>query len=346
MGGVRLNPRFTGLALLALAIVPAAAAAPDIVEPVLAVLSRDLKFSPGELSDLSRGKIVKRQLDALGPSEIAVVGAARVDVSEDVFVERVRDVVWFKTGPDVLQIGRFSDPPVASDLASLTIDKNDMDLRSCRVGDCEVRLPADAIARIQRDIDWRERDADARAAALFKEVLFDNIRAYMSGTTAGRITEYDDGPQPIRPIDEFAELLKNSPYIGKLVAELPDHLSSFPLKPVAGAQDVVYWSKEKFGFAPFITVTHLTIVPAGPRTYVVTSRDVYSSRYIDASLALTIASGSMGAREAFYLVYANRSRASALRGAMSKMRRMVAERRAKNSLEENLRLTKGRLEKP
>ena len=251
----------------------------------------------------------------------------------------------FKTGPDVLQIGRFSDPPVLEDLASLVIDKNDMDLRDCRVGDCDVRLPADAIVRFQREIDWQTRDAQARAAALFKDVLLANVRAYMSGTSAGRITEYDDNKRPIRPVDDFAALVKNSPYLGALVPGLPEYLLSFPSAPIAGAQDILYWSKEKFGLTPFITVTHLAVAPAMPRTYVIASRNVYSSRYLDASLAVTIASGVVGERDAFYLAYANRSRASALKGRFSLVRRAIVERRAKTSLEENLRTTRERLEK-
>jgi hypothetical protein len=43
-------------------------------------------------------------------------------------------------------------------------------------------------------------------------------------------------------------------------------------------------------------------------------------------------------------VYVNRSRADALKGAFSGLRRSIVERRARASLEENLRLTKIRLE--
>jgi hypothetical protein len=332
---------------IALVFVVAAVAPTDIEPGVLDVLSRDLRFSSAELADLARGRIVRHTLDAPASGEIAVVGAARVNALEEAFVDRVRDVVRFKSGPDMLQIGRFSNPPVLEDLAQLTIDKTDVDLRGCRVGDCDVRLSADVIARFQHEIDWRARDADARAAVLFKKVLLDNVRAYVTGSRSGRITEYDDGRQPIRPVDDFAALLRNSPYIGALLPGLPDHLLSFPSPPaVAGAQDLLYWSKEKFGLTPFITVTHWTIVPASPRTYVITSKDVYSSRYFDASLALTIASGAAGTPRAFYLVYVNRSRASALKGMLSKVRRSIVERRAKNSLEENLKLMKERLEKP
>ena len=35
---------------------------------------------------------------------------------------------------------------------------------------------------------------------------------------------------------------------------------------MAGAEDFLYWSKEKFGIAPFITVTHVVIAcPIGAR---------------------------------------------------------------------------------
>ena len=75
------------------------------------------------------------------------------------------------------------------------------------------------------------------------------------------------------------------------------------------------------------------------------TKDVYSSRYIDASLALAIASDAVGTPDAFYLVYANRSRATALKGGMSWLRRSVAERRARGGLEESLRTIKIHLEK-
>ena len=329
---------------LALAVMTAAEPESDIDPAVRAVLVRDLKFSPSNLTDLSRGKIIKHSIDGLAPGEIAIVGAARVRASADQFVEHVRDIVRFKSGADVLQIGRLSNPPTLEDLAPLSIGKTDLDLRECRVGDCDIRLPADVIGRFQREIDWKTADADQRAAALFKEVLLDNVKAYVSGGP-GRIVQYDDDKRTVRPVDDFTGLMKNSPYIGALVPGLTDHLLSFPFNPVTGAEDFLYWSKEKFGLTPFITITHVTIVPvADSRTYVITSRDVYSSRYFDASLALTIASGATGTPRAFYLVYANRSRANALKGPMSGLRRSIVERRVRNSVEENLKLTRQRLE--
>ena len=76
-----------------------------------------------------------------------------------------------------------------------------------------------------------------------------------------------------------------------------------------------------------------------------TTKDVYSSRYFDASLALAIASDAVGTPNAFYLVYANRSRANALKGGLSWLRRSVAERRARGGLEESLKTIRIQLEK-
>ena len=311
---------------------------------VRAVLQNHFKFSASDFAELDRGRIVKRGLAASAPGEVAVVGAVRINATRERFLDRFRDIVRFKLGADVLQIGRFSNPPAIEDLAALTVDKSDFDGRTCRVGDCGVRLPADALRRFQREIDWKAPDADRRAVALFKQVLFDHVRAYWSGAP-GRITQYDDDKRPVRPVDEFAGILKNSPYIGELVPGLPEHLAGFRSSPLPGAEDFLYWSKERAGLAPFITVTHVTIAHAAPGSDVITTRDVYSSRYFDSSLGLTIAIDDGRAPGAFYLVYANRSRASALKGAFGSLRRSMVERRAKSSLDENLKDVRLRLEK-
>jgi hypothetical protein len=122
------------------------------------------------------------------------------------------------------------------------------------------------------------------------------------------------------------------------------YLRSFPAGSLPGAEDFLYWSKARFGLTPFVTVTHVTIAPPTPTSAVIASKDVYSSRYFDASLTLTIASDSVGSPDAFYLVYINRSRANALKGPLAGLRRMIVERRAIASLDENLRRVKLRLE--
>ena len=147
-----------------------------------------------------------------------------------------------------------------------------------------------------------------------------------------------------RAIDQLEGVLANMPEIAALMPALPEHLRRFPDAPLPDAEDFLYWSKEQFGIAPFITVTHVSIVCRSASTCVMTTRDVYSSRYLDASLALAIATDA-GTPDAFYLVYDNRSRANALKGVLGGLRRSIAERRARGGLEESLKSIKMQLEK-
>ena len=315
------------------------------LDPLLkTVLARDLKFSPGELADLQRGRIAKHTIASGVAGEVAVVGGVRIRASREMFFDRLRDIERFKRGDDVLQIGRFSSPPNPADLDRLSVDRNDFDVTHCKVGDCGIRLPAEIIRRLPTVVDLSAPDAQARGARFFKQIFFDDVSAYWSGNE-GRMAQYDDGNEPIRPIDAFRGLLGQAPAIGDLVPGLPAHLAAFPAAQLDGAEDFVYWSKERFGIAPFITATHVTIVCRSGPTCVATSKDVYSSRYVDASLALTIASDDVTAPQtSFFLLYANYSRANALKGGFNRLRRAIVERRARGGLEESLKHIKTRLE--
>src|ERR671939_1149230 len=101
-------------AVLAAAI--GAAAAGSIADDVRRVLTRDFRFTSAELTDLERGRIVRRGLDARAAGEVGVAGAVRVAASADAFVDSVRRIEEFKRGPDFLQIRRFSNPPQLADL--------------------------------------------------------------------------------------------------------------------------------------------------------------------------------------------------------------------------------------
>jgi hypothetical protein len=333
------------VAALVSAVLAASATVPasDLPATLRSLLSKELKFTPSELAELETGKVVAHRLAATAAGEVGAAGAVRVQGRKQAFVDLYRDIKNFKRGPDVVAIGLFHDPPSVADLEPLPLDARDVNLRSCRVADCDIRLPAATILRSQHDVDWRSPDADARAAALFKDVLVKHVRAYVAGGP-GLITEYDDEKRPVRPVEDFSALLAGSSYIEGLVPGLSKHLTAFASSPLPDAEDILYWSKEKFGNAtPFVTVTHVVIARPVPASFIIASRDVYSSRYIDASLSLTIASDAVSP-DSFYLVYVNRSRADALKGTFSGLRRMIVERRARAALEENLKLTKVRLE--
>jgi hypothetical protein len=333
-------------ALAAVLIAAHAGSAPaPMDERVSSILSGLLRFSPSDFAELDRGGIVKHGLDPKATGEVAVAGAVRVNATKSRFVDAVRDIVRFKRSPDVLEIGVFSTPPTLADLSTLTVTRNDFDARTCRVTDCDVRLPADVIRRFQREIDPRAPDVQQRTEALFKQVLIADVNGYLTGGST-RFLSYDDGHRPIRPEEEFEGVLRDTPSAAALLPALPDHLRNPAANALPGAEDLLYWSKENFGSAPpFITVTHVAIVCPSAPTCVIASRDVYSSRYLDASLALTVATDGRASANTTYVVYVNRSRANALKGMFSGLRRALVERRAKATLEDSLKALKNRLEK-
>src|SRR5262245_22280654 len=334
----------TSLAVAAVAMLSAGGQPASDLQPELdAVLTRELHFSPAEVVALERGKVLKRILPPAAPEEFGVAGAIRVQGSRERLIAAYRDIVTFKKSEAVPEIGRFSDPPSSADLDALTTGRDDFDLRGCRVADCDIRLPASEIQRIAASVDWKLPDADAHASALFKQMVLANVRAYVSDAP-GRITQYDDGATPVMPVAAGEELIRASRYLDTLKPGLSAHIRCFWSNYLEGAEDFLYWTKEKPGLAPFISVTHVTIVPLGPHQSLATSRDVYSSRYIDGSLSMMIASDAVGDPGAFYLVYMNRSRASGLRGPMATLRRAIVEHKAKGSLERSLREIKARIE--
>src|SRR5438067_1125138 len=243
---------------LTVSVMAAGGPSSDLQPELRRLLVGDLRFSSADLGDLERGKVIRRVLDPTSSGELAVAGGVRIHGNKASLLAAYRDIVRFKRNANVLEIGRFGNPPQLSGLEGLTITHDDFDLRECRVGNCDIRLPADCIRRFTNEVDWRRPDAAAHAASLFKQMLLDNVRAY-SGGGPGRITEYDDELEPVRPVEDFHAVLKSSPYIEAALPGLAAHLTTYPVDPMPGAEDFLYWSKEKFGIAPFISVTHVTL---------------------------------------------------------------------------------------
>jgi hypothetical protein len=333
-----------GLTLIA-ALAWAAGSSSDVPPQLRTLMTGELRFSQSDLSNLQNGEAVAHRIRSTAAGEAGAAGIIRIAGRKEILVDLYRDIVQFKRGPNVTSIGLFGHPPSVADLAALELTPDDLGLRDCKIGDCDVRLAAADIQRVQGEIDWRAADADARAITLFKEVFAGYVHAYAAGTT-DRVAQYDSDRPSIRPLDEFAALLAGASYLDKLTPGLTRHLEDYPANRLPGAEDFIYWSAEKFGgLASFVSATHVTVTQPSPSVFVIVSRDVYSSRYFDASLSVTIAADA-AQPGAFYLVYINRSRASALKGAFAGIRRSIVERRAKGSVEENLELTKIKVEKP
>lgn len=318
---------------LSLAAAVVARSAPLPPGDVNRFLSEQLGFNAAQLRPLAAGDAVVRSLDVSDDREVAVSGAVQVGVPPAFFADLLRDVTRFKRSAEILQIGRFSTPPVLEDLTDLTVDAEDREaLARCRLGKCKVQLPTGAILRFQREVRWRTPHETADVDRVMREVVLDMVDGYRRRGDAALVS-YDDGERPTSPAAEFRAMVEQPPAMLARFPELRRHFIDFPAASPA-IDDVLYWSKEKMGPAAVITVTHLAIARIDgrpPLAFVAASKQLYAAHYFDTSLGLSVMLSGSHERE-MYLAYVNRSRVDVLTGMLGGMKRALLRSRMRGTV--------------
>jgi hypothetical protein len=324
------------LALIAVLGLPGAAA----FDPARTLLMAAFDLSPADVGRIDRGQVVSRTLEVTNRREVATLGIVRVEASASTYAERLADIATFKRTDDVVQIGTFGAVPQSADLASLTLDEGDLKrLRECRVGDCDVQLSADAIARVGRDIDWRAGDAPHEASQLVRQLLADYAARYVRGGTAAAM-EYADNRPWLNVGREFESLLAADTITSSYAPRLRRHLLEYPRSSAAKTTDFLYWSKELIRGRPVISITHVATAAAvdeSPVAYAIGSKQIYAMHYYDASLGLTLLIPDRAAASpATYVVYLNRSRIDLFDGLLGGVVRRVVAGRARTLVADQL----------
>lgn len=302
-------------------------------------LRERIKLTNEEIGGLQRGKTISKVLPSEN-HEVAVFGIVLVNAPADFFVERFRDIESYKKSTAVPIVKKFSDPPSIVDLAQLEVDQQDFDaLKNCKVGACDVKLPAQIIERLQKEVNWTSRDAPRQVNWLARSALLEYVKRYIAGGNAA-LSEYNDKEKPLRIAEEFDAILEASPYIYDYQPQFYEYLRAYPEKHLENVENFIYWSKEKFGLKPVISVTHVSIYRPEPGLTLIASKQLYASHYFEASLGLTVARaapqspGTGG--PSFYLLYLNRSRSDALHGGFSGMVRGKVKDRSRKGAQESL----------
>lgn len=303
------------------------------VDPARSFLMTAFQLSAADIDRLDRGDVVSRTLDAKNRREVATLGIVRIKTTPSTYVTRLADIATFKRTDDILQIGTFSNPPRLGDVAALTVDEPDLKrLRECRVENCDLRLSADGIDRVRREIDWRTSDGSRQASRLVLQLLVDYVGRYrQSGTTAAM--EYADRSPRLNVGHEFTSLMDADTITSAYTPRLRRHLLDYPGSSVEKATDFVYWSKELVRGRPVISITHVATVAAvddSPVAYAIGSKQIYAMHYFDASLGLTLLVPDRTARfPATYVVYLNRSRIDLFEGLFGGVARRIVAGRAR-----------------
>jgi hypothetical protein len=199
------------------------------------------------------------------------------------------------------------------------------------------RLTTNVILCLQKEIDWSSPDAEQKVTELGRTALLQYVERYLAGGNE-QLSEYSDKKQPLRVAEQFDAILKASPYIFDYDPEFYEYLSHYPKKHLDDVEDFLYWSKEKFGLKPVISVTHMSIYrKPGLNITLIASKQIYANHYFEASLGLTVAlAAGQDPSPSFYLLYFNRSRSDSLHGGFSGLARGQVKSGARNGAVENL----------
>ena len=323
------------------------------------LLSQRMQFSDDDLRTFDGGSAVIRSLDTPVREELAHVGAVFVDAPSGEFVERFRDIVQFESGPGIPQIARFSSPPRIEDLASLTLPPADVPtLRTCRPGDCELKLSADAMRRFRGDVDWSSSDAASQANQIAHEMIFDLVRAYQTEGNAA-LGHYDDKKKTLTVAEQFRALLDSSEATPVPVPELLAYLDDYPHGRLAGAEDLFYWTVVDFGLRPTIRVNHVTIYPLGGDAsaaaststssvvYAIAIKQLYASHYFHTTLELRfLIDDHRRDRRGTSLISITRSRNDGMTGFKGLFVRPIVRKRSRDAVRNYLNLVKQQVERP
>jgi hypothetical protein len=323
---------------------PAAQAASTLPPRIDSYVTRHVKLTPEERAQLAAGEPVTRMLDTGLDHEVAVFGAVWIAAPVAKYVAALKDIEQFEKGGNFLATKRISDPPRLEDFAAMRLPPEDLaDLRTCKVGDCEIKLGETALGRLRGEIDWRQPTAGAQAEALVRRLAFEYVEGYLAGGNA-RLAAYRDSDRPTFAGKEFASMTERLPELTEHLPELKAYLLGFPAKTLPGSTSLLYWQEAKFGLKPTIRVNHL-IIDEQPTRVAVANKMLYASHYFWTALELRVLVPET-ARGGFWFVSVNRSRSDGLTGFTGSLIRGKVRDEAEKGMEAALAITRSRMEGP
>ena len=325
----------------------ALAAAPAGSDDLVRTLIGRTSFEDKHWQRLQDGGAVAALSTSGDPAQVSLVGAVRLDVPPEMFVERFKQIERIERGKTVRQIGRFSATPCLQDLAGLTLDPKDVDsLRDCKPGDCGMQLPADAIERM-RAAQGASGDVAPVLTQEYRRFLIDLINDYRRHGLSS-LDGYHDKEEPLSIGAAFDRLMGRPGAPMRHVPELTRAIRSYP-QPLGNGEEFFYWSTVDFGLKPTLRVNHVLIHPVtngdGALRYAIASKQIYASHYFDAALELRLVLADPEREQGSILIYSSEARSRALTGMIGGLLRGQVRSRARAALEHYLNTTKTAVER-
>lgn len=256
-------------------------------------LQQSIGLDAAQLATIERGEPVVKVLETRERRDVALFGIITAPVARDAYVRAVRDFANALRTPNRTQLGIFSTPATAADVADVTINPRDVgEMKECKPGDCVVKLPATDMRRIHDEMNWSAPPAELQAelSSYARRRLVEYVTDYRTrGDSAMAI--YDDrGNLNVRAREAFAAQLAESPYVYDNVPSLRQYLAAYPHASLPGSAEIIFWSEDVLPrLRPILSVTHLVVYspPELPTATVIAAKQIYADHYFEAAIDLT-----------------------------------------------------------
>jgi len=306
-------------------------------------LTKTAKLSADERARLQRGAPVAKLMEGDPAKEVGVLGVVWIAVPRARYVEALNDIERFEAGGGFRATKKVSEPARIEDFAALVLPDDDVvDLRSCEVGDCELKVSAEGLARMKKAVNWSAPDAKAQLERLVRQMALDYVNAYRQGGNA-RLAVYRDSANPTFVANEFRELVKGIPELAQYLPDMRQYLLDYPRPVSRPTSSFIYWQEAEFGLKPTVRLNHVAIQDGDDAT-VVASKQLYSSHYFWTALELRVLLPQPSRGQGFWFVTLNRSRSDGLSGFVGRIIRGKVRESARSGLESGLTATKKYLE--
>jgi hypothetical protein len=344
--------KIRGLALLVLILFPPAKggtqATDNSAEPDK-FFHEFVGLNDDQIREIRGGKAVAKILDSPTADQVFVFGSVYINSTPERYLKFATDTDALRKLPSYLALRKFSDRPQLSDLTGFTLDEEDFkQLKNCKLGHCEVQLPAEAMEEFQRSVNWSAPDANDQANRAAQQMALQALLNYQQGGNAALGT-YRDKNHPAVVADTFASLLNRSKGLPVYLPELREYLINYPKADASGIHSEFYWEKVSFGLKPTIRMVQAVIYqgksPEKP-AYAVAVKQLYASHYFESALDLTVCIKDTQHPDhpGFYLITLKGSQQAGLTGFKGGIVRKVAVDKTRSSLEKALVSIKQKLE--
>jgi hypothetical protein len=259
------------------------------------------------------GSPITKFLNVDPSREVSVFGAIWINASPHRYVEAVKDIEYFERGGTFMITRRISAPPKVDDFANWQLPEKDFtDLRTCRVGKCELKLSRQTIEKLRAEVDWAKSTAKAAVEDVLRQLASGYVTEYLENGNS-KLAVYLGSAKPTVVATEFESMIDRMPTLTEYQPELRRYLLDFPKSTFLDSTNFLYWQVTQFGLKPTMRISHL-VIREGAEETVVASKMLYASHYFWTALELRVLVSDPSRGTGFWFVTVNSSRSDGLSG--------------------------------